>query len=343
MTRNTSYWLLQTIGWFMYGMIGVIIALLFYDNVDVWVILAQFFSAIVMLFATHLLRYKMKLDGWLKLKIKQLIVRLVPTLIILALLANGITTGYTVLTTDLIPVDKISPTVFLLFTFQTFVYFCLWTAVYLIIYFFRNYKKEEVAKWQLQTAVKDAELIALKAQINPHFLFNALNNIRALILEDHMKARDMVSHLSELLRYSIQFNDNEKVTVEEELEIVNKYLELESVHYESRLHYEVLSKKELNRCKIPPMLIQLMAENAIKHGISQVKNGGDILISVDKEGKDLVLEVSNTGKLKKNLGNGIGLRNATERIRILFDSEPDLELFEQGNMVRSRLKLPIEK
>ncbi|WP_424964108.1 sensor histidine kinase [Ekhidna sp.] len=343
MTRNTSYWLFQSIGWFMYGMIGVIIALLFYDNVDVWVILAQFFSAIVMLFATHLLRYKMKLDGWLKLKIKQLIVRLVPTLIILALLANGITTGYTILTTDLIPVDKISPTVFLLFTFQTFVYFCLWTAVYLIIYFFRNYKKEEVAKWQLQTAVKDAELIALKAQINPHFLFNALNNIRALILEDHMKARDMVSHLSELLRYSIQFNDNEKVTVEEELEIVNKYLELESVHYESRLHYEVLSKKELNRCKIPPMLIQLMAENAIKHGISQVKNGGDILISVDKEGKNLVLEVSNTGKLKKNLGSGIGLRNATERIRILFDSEPDLELFEQGNMVRSRLKLPIEK
>ena len=125
----------------MYGMIGVIIALLFYDNVDVWVILAQFFSAIVMLFATHLLRYKMKLDGWLKLKIKQLIVRLVPTLIILALLANGIITGYTVLSTDLIPVDKISPTVFLLFAFQTFIYFCLWTAVYLIIYFFRNYKK----------------------------------------------------------------------------------------------------------------------------------------------------------------------------------------------------------
>lgn len=158
-----------------------------------------------------------------------------------------------------------------------------------------------------------------------------------------MKARDMVSHLSELLRYSIQFNDSEKVTVEEELEIVNKYLELESIHYENRLHYEILKNDELLKCKIPPMLIQLMAENAIKHGISQVKNGGDILISIDKEGKNLVLEVSNTGKLKKNVGNGIGLRNATERIRILFDSEPDLDLIQQGNMVRSRLKLPIEK
>ncbi|WP_420315649.1 sensor histidine kinase [Ekhidna sp.] len=343
MTRNNSYWLLQSLGWFTYGIIGVGIAIIFYENVDFWVILAQFFGAIVMFLSTHLLRYKIKLDGWLKLKIQTLILRLLPTLAILAILANGIVVGYTILTTDIIDVERFSFTVFFLFAFQTFVYLLLWTAVYLIIYFFRNYKKEEVEKWQLQTAVKDAELIALKAQINPHFLFNALNNIRALILEDHMKARDMVSHISELLRYSIQFNDNEKVTIAEELEIVNKYLELESIHYENRLHYEILSKEELNRCKIPPMLIQLMAENAVKHGISQVKNGGDILISIDTDGKDLVLEVCNTGKLKKNLGNGIGLRNATERIRILFDSEPDLELKQEGNMVRSRLKLPIEK
>ncbi|MEP1032099.1 histidine kinase [Ekhidna sp.] len=343
MTRNSSYWLLQSIGWFTYALIGVVVSFLFYETVDVWVILAQFFSAIVMLLSTHLLRYKMKLDGWLRLKIQKLILRLAPTLIVISLLANGIVVGYTMLTTDIIDVENFSPLVFLLFSFQTLVYFSLWTAVYLIIYFFRNYKKEEVEKWQLQTAVKDAELIALKAQINPHFLFNALNNIRALILEDHMKARDMVSHLSELLRYSIQFNDNEKVTIDDELEIVNKYLELESIHYENRLHYEILSNKDLGKCRIPPMLIQLMAENAVKHGISQIKNGGDILISVDKEGKNLVLEVSNTGKLKKNVGGGIGLKNATDRIRILFDSEPDLELTQQGNMVRSRLKLPLVK
>ncbi|MEP0987314.1 histidine kinase [Ekhidna sp.] len=343
MTRNNSYWLFQSVGWFIYGMIGVVVAMLFYDNVDIWVILAQFFSAIVMFLSTHLLRFKMKTDGWLKLKLQKLILRLLIALIILAVLANGIVVGYTILTTEIIDVENFSITVFFLFTFQTFVYFALWTAVYLIIYFFRNYKKEEVEKWQLETAVKDAELIALKAQINPHFLFNALNNIRALILEDPMKARDMVSHISELLRYSIQFNDNEKVTVEEELQIVNKYLELESIHYENRLHYEILTKEVLNKCKIPPMLIQLMVENAVKHGISQIKNGGDILISVDQEDSYLVLEVSNTGKLKKNLGNGIGLRNATERIRILFDSEPDIELIQEGNMVRSKLKLPITK
>ncbi|MEO9484992.1 MAG: histidine kinase [Ekhidna sp.] len=343
MTRNNSYWLLQSFGWFTYAMIGVVVSFLFYDSVDVWVILAQFFGAIVMLMSTHLLRYKMKLDGWLKLKVQKLILRLVPALLVISLLANGVVVGYTILTTDIIDVENFSILVFFLFSFQTFVYFSLWTAVYLIIYFFRNYKKEEVEKWQLQTSVKDAELIALKAQINPHFLFNALNNIRALILEDHMKARDMVSHLSELLRYSIQFNDNEKVTIEEELKIVNKYLELESIHYENRLHYEISTNKQLERYRIPPMLIQLMAENAVKHGISQVKNGGDILIAIKKDGKDLALEVRNTGRLKKNLGSGIGLKNATDRIRILFDSEPDLELTQEGDMVLSRLKLPLVK
>ena len=343
MTRNNSYWLLQFIGWGTYAMVGMVISFLFYDSVDVWIILAQLFSAVVMLFSTHLLRYKMKLDGWLKLKIQKLIARLIPTLLIISLLAHGIVIGYNILTTDIIDLENFNLLVFLLFSFQTFVYLSLWTAVYLIIYFFRNYKKEEVEKWQLETAVKDAELIALKAQINPHFLFNALNNIRALILEDHMKARDMVSHLSELLRYSIQFNDNEKVTIDEELGIVKKYLELESIHYENRLHFEISKNRGLGNCKIPPMLIQLMAENAVKHGISQVKNGGDIMISVEKEGKDLALEVCNTGKLKKNAGSGIGLKNATERIRILFDSEPDLELTQEGNMVKSRLKLPLIK
>lgn len=343
MTRSNTYWLLQIAGWFTYGTIGVIIALLFYDEVDVWAILAQYVSAVVMLFTTHLLRYKIKLDGWLNLKIKHLILRLIPTLIIIAILATGVVVGYTLMTTEIIDVEKFNPTVFLMLSFQTFVYLALWMALYLIIYFFRNYKKEEVEKWRLQTAVKDAELIALKAQINPHFLFNALNNIRALILEDSMKARDMVSHLSELLRYSIQFNDNEKVTISDELEIVNKYLELESIHYENRLNYSIQCDNGYNACKIPPMLIQLMTENAVKHGISQVKKGGDIAIKVQGTEEALMLEVSNTGKLKKNIGNGIGLRNATERIRILFDSEPDLELYQEGDMVVSKLKLPIEK
>ncbi len=339
MSRTKQYWILQIVGWSLYAAVGLIIGSSFYEMTTA-VILWNFLSAVVMLASTHLLRFKIKLDGWLKLRIGKLVIRLIPSLIILSLLANGIGTGYGILATEVLDIEQMTVPIFLLYTLQTFIYLSLWTAIYLIIFYFRNYKQGEIEKWKLQAAVKDAELIALKAQINPHFLFNALNNIRALILEDHMKARDMVSHLSELLRYSIQFNNSEKVTIEEELEIVEKYLELETIHYEHRLKFEILLSNELKKCKIPPMIIQLMAENAVKHGISQEKNGGDIQILIERMQDDLQISVSNTGKLKEDSSKGIGLRNATERIRILFEKEPNLTLTQHGKMVKSMLTLP---
>lgn len=339
MSRTRRYWIYQIIGWTLYGIIGLIIGNIFYET-TVATVIWNFITAITMLTATHLLRYKIKRSGWLQLKIGRLILYLIPSLMVLALLANGIGSAYGLLATDVLVLEKFSLAVFMLYTMQTFIYLALWTAIYLIIFYFRNYKREEIEKWRLQAAVKDAELIALKAQINPHFLFNALNNIRALILEDHMKARDMVSNLSELLRYSIQFNDNEKVTIDEELEIVEKYLELETIHYEHRLSFEISLSNELRKCKIPPMIIQLMAENAVKHGISQEKEGGNIQILIEKMENDLQISVSNTGKLKNEEGKGIGLKNATERIRILFEKEPNLTLTQQGKMVKSMLTLP---
>lgn len=327
----------------MYGILGIVLAGIFYE-VNFEIALFQLFGAVAMFISTHLFRWWIKKRNWLQLKISRLILRVLPTVLLLAVVTNSIVTGYGLLFTGVIPWEEFSFPIFLVYAFQAFVYLLLWMGIYLAIFYFRNYKREEIEKWKLQSAVKDAELIALKAQINPHFLFNALNNIRALILEDHMKARDMVSHLSELLRYSIQFNSNEKVTVWEELDIVEKYLELETIHYENRLQFAIEADKKLTSYKIPPMIIQLMAENAVKHGISQEKGGGEINVAVSSRENELILEVSNTGKLKeKGSEGGIGLRNAMERIRILFEREPDLELFQDGNMVKSVLKLPMVK
>lgn len=342
MSRNRWYWTLQICGWALYGLVGVIIAELFMKGQGVS-LLFQSISALLMLGSTHFVRHLLKEKGWRKLKIKEILVRVFPILIGFAVIINIVNSVYLINVAELFSYENFSIVIFFLYVFQTTIYFALWLVIYLGVYYFRNYKREEIEKWKLQSALKDAELIALKAQINPHFLFNALNNIRALILEDHMKARDMVSHLSELLRYSIQFNNNEKVTVAEELEIVNKYLELESVHYEKRLDYDIQSPSHVKGYKIPPMIIQLMAENAVKHGISQEKKGGKIAIVLEEEKGGLKIQVANTGKLKKNERNGIGIRNATERIRILFEKEPDFELTQDGDQVVSSLKMPIEE
>ncbi len=343
MTRTKWYWTLQISGWLLYGLLGVSINAYFFGNIGMG-LLYPIFAAFLMMMSTHYVRIQMKSREWLQLKLPMLLIRVVPLFILFAVLVNLLNTWFSIKVTELFTAEEFSVPVFFLYVLQNTIYFMLWLGVYLVIHFFRNYKTEEIEKWKLESAVKDAELIALKAQINPHFLFNALNNIRALILEDHMKARDMVSHLSDLLRYSIQFNNQEKVTIAEELEIVNNYLELESIHYEKRLRYEIQVDEGIANSKIPPMIIQLMVENAIKHGISQIKSGGEILVVLNQANDHLNIEVSNTGTLKaKNEKEGIGIRNAIERVRLLFDKEPEFNLIQEGNYVKSTLKLPIEK
>ena len=123
----------------------------------------------------------------------------------------------------------------------------------------------------MKTSVKEAQLLALKSQVNPHFIFNSLNNIRSLVVENPEKAREMITHLSALLRYSIQFNNEERVTLEEEIVIVNNYLNLESIQLEDRLTYKIDVDEGVNNLLIPPMSIQMLTENAIKHGICPKK------------------------------------------------------------------------
>lgn len=326
----------------IYGLIGLIINGLFNDITNLASLGFTLLVICMMLFSSHSLRYFLKKYQWMELPFWKLLPRVFTIFLVAAVLINCFNSVYLVYVAGIFKIDQFSFPVFLLYVFQTLIWFFLWFGIYFGVFYFRNYKSEEVEKWKLQTSLKDAELIALKAQINPHFLFNALNNIRALILEDQMKARDMVSHLSELLRYSIRFSEHEKVKVSEELEIVKKYLELESTHYEGRLQYEIKVEQEVYDFKIPPMAVQLLVENAVKHGISQEKNGGEILISIYLS-ENLNIEVKNTGTLAKSEQSGLGIKNITERIRILFEKEPHFVLAQKDKMVQALLKLPAQK
>ena len=191
--------------------------------------------------------------------------------------------------------------------------------------------------------MKNAELLALKSQINPHFIFNSLNNIRSLVIENPERSRDMITHLSGLLRYSIQFNNFEKVSLENELEIVQNYLNLESIQFEDRLQYKLEIKPETLALQIPPMAIQLLVENAIKHGISNLPEGGLINIKSSVVEDTLVVEVINTGQLgSSSEGTGIGLKNASERLKLLFGKLSDLKIRNlDDNYVSARFTIPL--
>ena len=153
-------------------------------------------------------------------------------------------------------------------------YFIVWLFVIfsIKIYYYLNTIKLRQA--QLQTSLKESQLNTLKGQINPHFMFNSLNNIRGLMLEDVDKARSMLTSLSETLRYSLTKNDLSSIALEDELEMVENYIEISKIQFEDRLSFESHIDEESLTKQIPPMIIQMLIENAIKHGISNIKSGG---------------------------------------------------------------------
>ena len=184
---------------------------------------------------------------------------------------------------------------------------------------------------------------ALKSQINPHFIFNSLNNIRSLVLEDPERARTMITNLSGLLRYSVQFSHHEKVRLEDELQVVKNYLKLESIQYEDRLQYKLEINEETLDLKIPPMVIQILVENAIKHGIAELPAGGEVRIRTKLIKNDLIVEVLNTGRLKTEVtGTGIGLQNASERLNMLFGKLSTLTVENyDSDKVMAKFSIPI--
>ena len=222
----------------------------------------------------------------------------------------------------------------------------IWTALYFSYHFFRRYTQAEVEKWKLEATLKEAQLAGLRTQINPHFMFNALNNIRALILEDGHKARSMLTHLSDLLRYSLAETQHERVSLKTDLETIEYFMALHSIQFEEKLRFETEIEEGLQEAKVPPMLIQLMIENAIKHGIAQQAEGGIIQLSIAKDQEKLSIAVKNTGTLDQaekgsTESTGVGIQNIKNRLALLYNGEAHFSLTEASGMVKAQVTLPL--
>ncbi|MEL7002759.1 MAG: histidine kinase [Bacteroidota bacterium] len=289
---------------------------------------------------THVYRLFIKSKNWIRLGILRLSIRVLLSSLILSfvwtMLALPISLSLLSLQNDFV--------IWISTWANLGVIILAWSLIYYVFQLFLNFKQSEVEKWKLEAAVKNAELLALKSQINPHFIFNSLNNIRSLVIENPERSRDMITHLSGLLRYSIQFNNFEKVRLEEELEIVQNYLNLESIQFEDRLQYKLEIKPETLSLQIPPMVIQLLVENAIKHGIANLPEGGLINIKSAVIDNALVVEVINTGQLgsSNEESTGIGLKNASERLKLLFGRLSNLKIQNlDDKYVSARFTIPL--
>jgi len=346
-SRRRLYWTLQAVGWTLYGTLGAVMISL-YSSLNSYLIAIEVAVTVVFLLVSHVFRLFLIRQGWKQLPMLALLWRLAVAQGIAALGAQAVL--YVIIALFVRPPASLGGmdggAQFVGYLLQTYFIFWLWSAIYFGLHYLSSYKQADVDKWKLAAAVREAEMRTLKAQINPHFLFNGLNNIRALVTENPARARDMMTHLSDLLRYSIQLNSAEQVPLGRELEIVEHYLQLEALQLEERLSYYLDVDSATLEVPIPPMTLQLLVENAIKHGISPRPEGGFIRLSTQLNNEDqLHVAVRSTGRYEPAPGHdGVGLRNARERLALLFGPAAHLSIRNdpaEPNTVVAQLRLPV--
>jgi LytS/YehU family sensor histidine kinase len=196
----------------------------------------------------------------------------------------------------------------------------------LITYFFFKEKdlilENETKLSDLRELKTKAELNVLHSRINPHFLYNSLNSIAGLAHSDANKTEHMALSLSKLFRYSINKEKSDWTSFKDELEMVKIYLDVEKVRFNERLNYSVEIAPELEAQKIPRFIIQPLVENAVKHGISNSVDGGDIKVSISKEGKSTVIAVSDSGQaFPEDLIPGFGIQSIYDKLEILYNDK----------------------
>lgn len=221
----------------------------------------------------------------------------------------------------------------------------MWLLIYLVWHYVDKNRNDQLDKLRLEGMVKSLELKTIKSHINPHFIFNALNSIRALVDENPPRARTAITELSNILRSSLQAEKQETVPLQQELNIVNDYLALEQMRFEERLSIEMQIDPDTLSQPIPPMMLQTLVENAIKHGISKDIKGGVIKVFSYFKDNHHELVVQNTGNLSSLITKdpaGFGLKSTQDRLNLLYNKKAHFEIEEMpNNMVQSKIIMPV--
>jgi two-component system, LytTR family, sensor kinase len=202
--------------------------------------------------------------------------------------------------------------------------------------YFRRYRQREAEAARLHAQLAEARLAMLRAQLNPHFLFNTLNAVSTLVASDPRGVRRMIARLSELLRYTLEGAHEQEIPLAQELQLTRRYLEILEIRYEGRLETRVEITSELEGALVPNLILQPLAENALTHGVARAGGRGRIEVTARREGDRLLLAVRDTGPGDVNpgatepsaevVGHGMGLRNTRERLRELYGQQQSLEL-----------------
>ncbi len=342
-SHNTLYWLCQIFGWGLFTLLNLLIISSF-ESIQLERVIMGIYFMLAGIGFTHIFRKIIKKLNWLELPLNKIIPRVIISSILLSLAIYSVVYSISFFSGTMAKEDYIAikPAIGIINTTGISL---VWALIYFSIHYLQNYKKTEIEALIWEAAVKDYELKTLKSQLNPHFMFNAMNSIRALIGEDPESAKVALTKLSNILRYSLKMERAESVPLGEEMETVKDYLDLEKMRFEERLKYELNIGKAASFVEIPPMMIQTLVENGIKHGISKITAGGEIKINSKVEDSLLYIEIRNNGHIEDDAlknSKGFGISNTKHRLNLLFGEAASFSLTnENGGKVLAKLKIPI--
>lgn len=340
MSQKRLYWLCQIFGWGAHFLNEVLVYTLQF-SFDNQLIANALFNICISIGLTHGFRVIFNKYNWIQLPLPKLVFRILICIFVMTNLLVGINLAldakynYDVLSQNPI------------LTLQYFVSLAEPLLIWFLIYVFYHYidvlKSRELEKMQLKASINDAEAKVLRAQMNPHFMFNALNSIRALIVEDPERAKLSVTQLSNLLRSALLADRRTTVSLKEEIKTMEDYLALEKVRYEERLQIKWNIASATNNLQVPPMMLQTLVENAIKHGVQKALSWGFVEIETKLLANNLHITIRNTGKLKgtESKGSGFGLKNTQQRILLLYGSQATFKIFQETeNEVSAQIIIP---
>ena len=360
---NTRYWICQAIGWGGFALTNTFFAVSFdqvsgdfFSRMGIFVLLGIVFS--------HVMRLVIIQTGLLQKTLNRQIIIFLLITICFAMLVSLVDVE-TLNWLDLTKRDekallqrpdvsywKSKLLIVMSNAFFYFLLFFIWSLIYFVYHYVAKSRKQQLDTLQLESLVKSLELQTIKAHINPHFIFNSLNSIRALVDENPERARRAITELSNILRSSMQADKSESVSMSRELDIVKDYLALENMRFEDRLSIEYHVDPETLSLPVPPMMLQTLVENAIKHGISKQIQGGVVKIVSTVNGGFHELTVQNTGHLNGQINNearpddgtgkGFGLSSTTNRLHLLYGNKAKFEIKQSTpSLVEARVQIPV--
>lgn len=334
------YWWCQLGGWLFWMVLNIILAKYYQRTTELPYFLNQIGMVICGIGLTHLMRLVILRLDWLEFSLDKLLIR-IPVLVALCAVLLTLVRGFLIINFHL---GRGEEQLFSLWRFiGSSLLITTWTLIYFVGHYFQKEQQFQLDKLQLESVVKDLELRTIKSQLNPHFLFNSLNSIRALVDENPERARTAVTELSNILRGAMQVEKLEIVSLQKELRIIKDYLALEHIRFEERLKVNYQIDENTLDLPVPPMMLQTLVENAIKHGISHSIQGGSLTIISRISDLDHEIVIQNSGQLKTNINHqGFGLQSTRQRLKLMYKNKALFAIHNlNDHIVEATVKIPL--